>query len=131
MAINRVNLVGELAITRGDTYDRWQPMLLGDWRLWAGRLEIRTTYLDDAGELLASADFSPAEYDADTNLTTFKPYLTPVKTLAIPPTPFQSGFSQPSGKNCWVFDWQVELDGVIYTPVGGFVEVRKEVTQNV
>lgn len=130
MARQKVDLIGDLAIIRGATFDLWKPELSGDWTLWTPKAEIRTNYLSADGELLASFDHSAATYDAEADLTTFHPYLTPTKTLTLPVTKYQGGDLVPSLRNSYVWDWQIALDGVVYSLAVGFVQVMPEVTEN-
>jgi hypothetical protein len=130
MARQKVDLIGDLAILRGATFDLWKPQLSGDWTLWTPKAEIRTNYLSSDGELKAGFDHSAATYDAEEDLTTFNPYLTPAKTLLLPVTKYQGGDLVPSVKNCLVWDWQIALGGVVYSLAAGFVQVQPEVTEN-
>lgn len=124
------NLIGDLAIQRGATYDKWRPQAPGDWRLWTPKSQIRDNLLSVGGELKTAFDFGETEYDAESDLSTFKPFLTPEKTLSLPITKYQGDPSEPSVKNCFVTDLQVELDGVIYSCDVKFVQVKGEVTAN-
>lgn len=130
MARQKVDLINDLAIIRGATFDIWRPQLSGDWTLWTPKAEIRTNYLSADGELLTSFNHSPAIYDANADLTTFYPYLTPSHSVLLPVTKYQGGDAIPSLKNCLVWDWQIGLDGVIYSLAVGFVQVMPEVTEN-
>ncbi len=130
MARQKVDLIGDLAINRGANYDRWKPQAPGDWRLWTPKCEIRTNFLSEGGELLTSFEFGDTTYDPDTDLSTFHPYLTWEKAILLPVTKYQGGLSVPSVRNCYVIDFQVKLDNVIYSTDTGWVQVKPEVTSN-
>lgn len=130
MARKKVDLINDLAVIRGSTFDLFKPQLVGNWTLWTPKAEIRTNYLSAGGLLLTSFSHAAANYNEATNLTTFYPSLTPLDTALLQVTKYQGGELVPSVKNCWVWDWQVALGGVVYSLAAGFVQVLPEVTQN-
>ena len=125
-----INLIGDLAIQRGATYDKWRPQASGDWRLWTPKAEIRDNLLSAGGELKTAFEFGETEYDEETDLSTFTPFLTPTKTLLLDVTKYKNESSIPSVKNCLVTDLQVSLDSVVYSSDVKFVQVKGEVTEN-
>jgi hypothetical protein len=131
MARQKVDLIGSLAIIRGEHYDLWHPQAEGDWTLWTPKSEIRTNLLSSGGELITSFLFGATTYDPETNLTTWLPYLPVNRSSLLTPTKYQGQSDViPSVRNCLAFDFQISLDHIVKALAPGFVQVIDEVTQN-
>ena len=132
MSIPLFNLIGDRAIKRGATYNRFTISLSGDKRTWTARGSIRDNYKENGGVLLVDWQFltSPS-YDSGTDSTTFYPSLTVADTTSVLliPTEYQNATKTPKLGICDVTDFEFESPGgeVIATDTV-FVQVKHEVT---
>jgi hypothetical protein len=129
MAREKIDLIGNLAIIQGETYQSLTLTFPGDLTGHTPRGQIRTALLQEEGELLAEFYFDTPIYDADTDTTNIYPYLTPGQTAALLKTKYQGTEGQAiSKRNVYFYDIELELGGQIAKTFPGVVQVIGEVT---
>lgn len=116
----------DLAVYQGKTYE---IILRIDGDYTAGVLEaqIRDNFLNDGGTLLASFLFSDVTYDSIETKTSMRMILNSAVTTLLEATRL-SGNATPSVRNCYVYDVEYTLTGVVSLICRGFVQVLPEVT---
>ena len=131
MARQYPDLINDLAIIQGEDYlelvNNDAIQLPGDLTDGIPTGQIRTDYLENGGILLASFSFEDSVYDEENDVTTIKPYLTNEQTSSLRITSFKAG-KTPSLRNCYVYDFEIDLDGIKHKLAAGFVQVKGEVT---
>ena len=121
-------VIGDLAITQGATY-QISFNFTGDYSTYSPRSQIRSGYLADNGELLASFSFLPLSYDAVNNKTQITLTLSDELSSSLPPTKYQ-GSGRLNTSSAYVYDVELEAPTgeVVKVISASFVQVKPEVT---
>ncbi len=126
------NLVGDLAVVKGETYRKLieTNSISFDGNLTTATLrgQIRDNYVDAGGTLLGSFAFEDSVYDAELDKTFIKPYLTEFATINLPSTNKYREGVEPNIKTTLVYDIELFIDDEIIKYAPGFVQVIGEVT---
>lgn len=120
-----LNLINSFAITQGKTY---QLSFSYPQDITAGILrgQIRDKYAQDNGVLLASFSFV-TNYDAVNLKTIVTADITATQTASIAYTKYQEQ-TDPTIKNCFVYDIEYEENSTVIEILRGLVQVKPETT---
>ena len=123
-------LINNLVIIQGQTYYLEPFEIDGDWTGGACRGQIRDKYLYLSDSvILAHFQFEVLTYDPATDKTKIKPYIDHQFTSLIYPTKWR-GVGNPSERSAYVFDIEIQKDGIVWKSEPKFVGVIPEVTDN-
>lgn len=143
MTINIVNLIGDLAIKKGETYNKIEFYYLDDISdpIWEMSMHIRKNYTtnnttDFNLDKLAEFSFLPNTYGFyningnHINATKITPFLTYTDTrnLLLPESSIKNKII--AGVNCWLYELEAfnTIEDIKLKICSGFVEVLGEIT---
>lgn len=124
-----VNLIDDLAIVQGKTYEKFDLLFFGDYSNWIPKAHIRRKlhYLDVYDDFIVEFEFPILTYNPTTHKTFLSPRLSAENTALIPPTVYQG-----TGKLTDCYVWDLELKdpntNVVIGLDWGWVQVKPEVT---
>lgn len=130
--------LGDFAIYQGASYNSLTLFYRDlDLSSYSPLGQIRNTYNQDGGMILASFNFEPLTFgsvtvDGETfNATTIIPFLTAAETEGIPATLERSNQQAPflAGLNGYVYDIKLIDSSETVMVARGFVEVIKDVSR--
>lgn len=125
-----VDLIKDLAIVQGKTFEKINLRFPGDVSLWTPRAQIRAKwYFKEAGQSpLIEFSFPTLTYDPDADKTLVQPQLTAAQTAGLVPTKYQ-GEGKPDQNSAYVWDLDLEEPetGRIIGLQWGWVQVVPEV----
>lgn len=126
-----VDLIKDLAIVQGKTFEKINLRFPGDVSLWIPRAQIRAKwYYKEVGQdPLIEFSFPALVYDADTDKTLVQPQLTALETAGLAPTKYQ-GEGKPDQNSAYVWDLELEEPGTdrVIGLDWGWVQVKPEAT---
>ena len=123
-------IINNITIIQGQTYYLPPFEIDNDWTggVCRGQIRDKYLYLEDS-VVLAYFQFETLTYDADTDKTKVTPYIDHQFTSLIPPTKWK-GVGDPSDRNAYVFDIEIEKSGKVWKYEPKFVGIIPEVTDN-
>ena len=123
-------IINNITIIQGQTYYLPPFEIDGDWTggVCRGQIRDKYLYLEDS-VVLAYFQFEDLTYDSVTDKTTVKPYIDHQFTSLIPPTKWRR-VGDPSDRNAYVFDIEIEKDGKVWKYEPKFAGIIPEVTDN-
>lgn len=130
--MDKLDLIGDLAIKRGLSYER-TLLWPGDVSNGTPRAIARENYKHTGADPVFQFSFLPLEFPVlnqkGVECTQITLYLTEPETAAIAPTRYQGAKEDLKVKSAYVWDLEIELpDSRVIGLAAGFVQVLPEVT---
>lgn len=126
-----VDLIKDLAIVQGKTFEKINLRFPGNVSLWIPRAQIRAKfyYKEPGQNPLIEFAFPPLVYDSDEDKTLVQPQLTALETAGLFPTKYQ-GEGKPDQNSAYVWDLELQDPGTgkVIGLDWAWVQVKPEAT---